>query len=247
MAKVGKKKNSAHLRPVASLSSLQLQQTASRCSPVGSECWPSRRSKTKQKQTNTESHAEVHRCRPQSTWQGMRYCKELGRHSLVGWPASGSSLTPVGLRAWRRGWAEPEPSGLSGLWPLQQGRLSREEAVSAPASWSRQKERGQKSQSDEASAPHTLQSCHGHSQRPAHRRNSQHRGNQRFLLMILNKNGDFHSGYFYIPCLTVFKCKEIQEKCIKFHQKYHKTLCYSDSGYSIHIHMKGVFFSTFPS
>lgn len=39
----------------------------------------------------------------------------------------------------------------------------------APASWSRQKERGQNSQRDEAGALHILQSCHGHSQRPADR------------------------------------------------------------------------------
>ncbi|TNN66846.1 hypothetical protein EYF80_022915 [Liparis tanakae] len=104
-------------------------------------------------------------------------------HSEAGWPASasasssssssssgsGSSLTAAGLRAERRGGAGPElePSGLTGSWLEQQGRPSRAEEASAPASWSRQKERGQKSQREEAAAPHTLQSCHGHSQRPA--------------------------------------------------------------------------------
>lgn len=106
------------------------------------------------------------------TLQGMRYWGSCG-HSEASWPASasGSSLTLTGLRAERRGLVELElePRGLMGLWLEQQGRPSREEEVSAPASWSRQYERGQKSQRDEAGAPQTLQSCHGHSQRPADR------------------------------------------------------------------------------
>lgn len=99
-----------------------------------------------------------------------------GRHSVTGSAGSASSgscssLTWTGLRARLCGWAElpSEPSGLAGLWPEQHRRPSREEGTSAPASCSGQKELGQKSQREVAGAPHTLQSCHGHSQRPAHR------------------------------------------------------------------------------
>lgn len=102
---------------------------------------------------------------------GNEVLRELRCHSEAGWPASGSgsgsSLTLTG----RRGWVELElePRGLAGLWLEQQGRPSSAEDVSAPTSCSRQNERGQKSQTDEDGTPQTLQSCHGHSQRPADR------------------------------------------------------------------------------
>lgn len=70
---------------------------------------------------------------------GNEVLRELWCHSAAGWPdsISGSSLTLTGLRAaewWSWVELELEPRGLSGLWLEQQGRSSREEAVSAPAS-----------------------------------------------------------------------------------------------------------------
>lgn len=108
---------------------------------------------------------------------GNEVFKELQCHSAASSPSSvsGSSLTLRGLREERCSWIklELESRGLTGLWLEQQRRPSKEEAVNAPASWSWQNERGQKSQRDEAGAPQTLQSCHGHSQRPAGRRTGQ--------------------------------------------------------------------------
>lgn len=107
----------------------------------------------------------------------LRYGAPLAEcHSVAGSAGSASSatcssFTRTGLRARLCGWAEltSEPNGLAGLWPEQHRRPSREEGTSAPASCSEQKELGQKSQRDAAGAPQMLQSCHGHSQRPAHR------------------------------------------------------------------------------
>lgn len=69
---------------------------------------------------------------------GNEVLREPRCHSEAGWPnsVSSSSLTLTGLRAERCGWVEleSEPRGLTGLWLEQQGRPSREEEVSAPAS-----------------------------------------------------------------------------------------------------------------